>query len=924
MSLPNAQPATPKAEGLGAGAAASTPLLMTKLYVPRARQDVVSRPRLEARLGRGLAAPLILISAPAGFGKTTVAAQWTGQINMPVAWLSLDVSDNEPSLFLRYVIAALQSVAPQIGTNANALLQGPQPPTTSTLLTLVLNDLAALDHDLLLVMDDYHLVHNAAVHEAVQFLLQRLPPQFRLVIITREDPPFPLTTMRAQRRLAELRARDLRFSLDEAATLLRVMMGLQVTDAEIQAVETRTEGWVAGLHLAALAMQNRGEVQHFVQAFTGTNRFILEYLVEEVVERLPAHLRDFLLRTSILERFCAPLCDAVILGGVSDRNNPVSRLLIEQIERMNLFVIPLDDQRQWYRFHHLFADALRERLKNGAAPAQLSALYTRASQWCESEGLIVEAINYAIRSGDSNRTADLLERYGDIMTMQRGPAVLIQWIVGLPRELLALRPQLALTYSWGLILTDHFAEAEALLNEAEPAIQAQSPDGRGALAEQAAAQRTTIALMTEASPSAIIAIGRHTFDIISDPLSPAARSTGLMLGCGYALHGEDLAALQTWQAATEACQATGDGLMEVVIAAHLARVLPYRGELRQVDTLLRRLLARADEPYLQAIPTRAYAWTFLAWILYEQNALAEALRCCKDSIELSKAWSMPRFTFFTHVINGLAKQTTGDPIGAQESMNSALRMIEQNNLKQPFLSVPAYQARLWLMQGKLEAATGWMEPWEAKLRAPLEPAYDLDYLTVARVFFAHGRLEEADNLITRVLARVEALGRTGYAIEAYALQALVAHAQHDHDRAIAALTSALTRAEPQGYIRTFVDFGAPMHELLQEVLAHDISPAYCERLLAAFPQQEPAEPPQAERANPRTLRRSNALPEPLNEREREVLGLIAQGLSNQQIADRLVVALSTVKWHINNLYGKLDVGTRTQALARAAELDLIS
>jgi LuxR family maltose regulon positive regulatory protein len=887
----------------------NAPLLMTKFYTPRPHPDLVPRPRLQNAISAGLHVPLTLVSAPAGFGKTTVVAQWVQQTGVPVVWLSLDAQDNDPAIFLRYLVATFQQAAPRVGASVLAMLQRPQPPSVESLLTFLVNDLAELDHDLLLVLDDFHVLHNMHVHKMVDFLLQHHPPQLHLVITTREEPSLPLTRFRARRQLVEIRANDLRFTLEEATALLRVGMRLQVTDAEVAALEMRTEGWIAGLHLAALALENRPDVASFVRAFTGSHKLIVEYLAEEVMQRLPAHLREFVLSISILDRFCAPLCDALTLADVHQTESSYSQVLIEQLEKMNLFIIPLDDKRHWFRFHHLFADVLRGYLSSGASYEQQTYLYERASQWCESHHLIIEALDYAFRGKDTNRAADLLERHADSIVMQNGPSATLDWMAKLPRASLEARPSLAVKYVSVLVFI-------------EPHISADDPNH---LAEQAATWRTMIALMTEQPAATTIAQGVRAFELMDDRNTAWGRINSLILGCGYAQNGDDAIALDMWRESVRNCQATGDGLMEVNTITHIGRVLIYQGRLREAEATLHDLINRADASYLRDIPAKGYALTICAWSLYERNELDRTRAYVVEAIDLCKYWSMPRIILHAYVILAYIEHHSGNVEQAHAAIKKAGEIIEHNNLRQTFVAVAAYQARLWLMQNQLARAAQWAQSWQATAQNTLDPAYDVEHLTLVRVLLAQQRVDQADELLGRLIDQAGTLGRGKRLIEGYVLQALLASTQGNRRDALAALTRALSLGERAQVIRTFVDEGLPMVALLEEARDREVYPSYCTGLLDAFPTSATNNTMlELDYSNVPTPQHATNLVEPLNEREQEVLRLIALGNSNRDIASKLMVSYSTVKWHINHLYGKLGVSTRTQAIAQARQLGLLS
>lgn len=820
-------------------------ILTSKLYRPRPRPRQISRPRLQERLNHAFHTPLTIIVAPAGFGKTSLLAEWlAGQqaeprnnsqaANPAIAWLSLDAADNDRVRFMRYLAAALQGVAPGIGGEMLALLEGGAIPTIH-LLRPLLNELAQLDRTYLLIVDDYHVITSPDVHDIMSMLLEALPPQFHLVVATRENPALPLARLRGRGQLNEIRAAQLRFTGEEANRFLRDTMDLRLNEQLVQALEVRTEGWAAGLQLAALALHDQEDPAAFVAGFAGSNRYIFEYLLEEVVNRLPAHLRLFLLQTALLDRLCGELCDAV-LGMPSAHNDSYSRLILRELEQRNLFLIPLDAERRWYRYHHLFTDMLRAQIRTGGSPTQVSEIYARAGHWCEAQGFIDEALHYALQSGNMEWVADLLDRYADRITAENGPDATTRWIAKLPRPILAARPQLALTYASALALIDEFAEAEALLQAAELQLPALPPEAAAQSSEVIASLRTSIALMTAQPPETTIKHGLASMALRKNLDSAAARSACLMLGCAYVLDGADAQALTLWERGLQACRAAQDGLMEVNTATHIGRVLYYHGRFDEAGAVLQDVERKADQAYLRAIPAAGYAQTIQSWIWYERNELERAVAAAEHALSLFRSWSLPRIMLHAYVPLARARQAQGDPEGANALIRQAIQLIDRHRLTQNFISVPAFQVRLRLYQGDLAAAEAWQRSWEPQNTDLRDAVGITEYYTAIRVLILQQRTEEAQALLDACVQRAAAFGRRTHVIEGYVLAALLAQARADEAAALRALEQALALTEPAGYTRVFLDEGAPMAALLRRAQAAGRFPSVCARLLAAFAQ----------------------------------------------------------------------------------------
>jgi LuxR family maltose regulon positive regulatory protein len=904
------------------------PLLQTKLYIPPIRRELVSRPRLVERLDAGMDRKLTLVSAPAGFGKTTLISEWLAGCQQRAAWLSLDESDNDPTRFLAYSITALQAFGDNVGGEALSALQSPQPPPTEAVLTSLINEVAAFPNRMVFVLDDYHVIEAQPIHGALTFLLDHLPPQLHLIIITRSDPSLPLAGLRGRGELVELREPDLRFTRDEAKALLNQVTGLDLDQAAVTTLERRTEGWAVGLQLAGLAMQGRSDVAGFIEAFAGDHTYIIDYLTDEVLDQQTEEVRTFLLQTSILHRLSGPLCEAVLSGPERSIPSTSSQEMLAYLARNNLFVIPLDDRRHWYRYHQLFADLLRYRLKQ-TQPTQVSELHRRASAWYASHDLVEDAVQHALAAGDYDRAADLIESVGAVMMGQGRFATLRAWVERLPEPVIRERPQICVGQAWYFNLTGQIEAIEPCLQAAERALQTGAFDQRTAaeLRGAIALLRAFIAGYQNNVPRAV--------ELLLEALTHLPEDQLYYRSVAYLRLGTIYKHQSAWEAAVEAArqaQALGEAagnLYSALFAISLqAEVLTLQGQLRGGAKLCQntidQYLARQGE---RAIPSLGFAYITLGQILYEWNDLQAAAHILGQGIKLGEkvmaVWPVMRDGF-----TSLAwlKQMQGEPDEAESFLERAMDIAERS--PEPFgrIDVAARQARLWLAQNNMAAAMHWAQ---AHRGTGPEARSELAELTLARVLLAQGKADEALGTLAPLGQALEAAGRKDGLIEVLVLKALAHQTQSDTASALEALGHALSLAEPEGYCRTFVDEGPSMATLLAQCLlqpghtaeqVRPFSPDYVNQLLAAFPPHEPE--PGAAPSSPASPALAY-LPDPLNDREIEVLHLLAAGLKTPEIADRLILAPSTIKWHLKNIYSKLGVHRRSEAIAQARTLGLL-
>jgi LuxR family maltose regulon positive regulatory protein len=906
------------------------PLLATKLFIPprRPSDSVVDRSRLADRLNATNGQRLTLISAPAGFGKTTLVSEWIPYSERCVPWLSLDANDNDPPRFWTYLIAAVQMLRPDLGANALALLEAPQPPPIETVLTLFLNDIAAFPDRFVLVLDDYHLIETPAIHSALTFLLDHLPPQMHVMITSRSDPPLPLARWRARRQLTEIRAADLRFTPDEAAAFLNRVMGLSLSADDIAALEKRTEGWIAGLQLAALSMQGHDDVEGFIRSFTGSHAYIVDYLAEEVVQRQAPDVQAFLLQTAILDRMCGAVCDAVL-----ERTD--SQATLETLQHSNLFVISLDDERHWFRYHHLFADVLRARLRQ-TQPDLIQDHHRRASAWHEQNGMLSEAVSHALAAQDFDQASRLIEQKSRAM-WQRGEVTTLQnWLAALPAGIRRGSPQLCLAQAWGALAVGQFTMVDSSILEAEEAMSPLAETEAKPLRAEVAAIRSALAGYRQDSAKAI-ELAHQALEHLPEGDHFLRGRLAYNLGWAYLSRGDLPTASQKLREAATFSLSEGDLSTASFALNALGAELEAQGRLREAASCYREVIQAVQKdgrPLPVAVAGGAYVR--LGGILYEWNQLHESAQCANQGIELNRPFQMSGVMFIGCVVLANILRARGDLTGAIDSLQNAETVVRSGGIHQATLRmVEAARAQLRLAQRNIADAAQWAIAYERDLNFPaggdwpdarqLSPIFDYECLTLARVRMAQARWDEALSLLTQLQPIVEVSARKTSLIELLALRALALQTQAKSAESVAALERALTLAEPEGYIRTFVDEGEPMRLLLADCRPQfekrgSHLTAHVEKLLAAFP---------AARSTPRDPQISHSpsaivnLVEPLSERELEVLRLIGDGLSNHEIAAKLVIGLGTVKTHVNNIFGKLAVKSRTQAVARARELNLL-
>jgi LuxR family maltose regulon positive regulatory protein len=893
------------------------------------------------RLNHGLQLDhrLTLISAPAGFGKTTLVSEWVTDNERPVAWLSLDEGDNDLLHFLKYLVAALQTFAlsevegktTNIGEGVLGMLQSPQPPPTESILTALLNEITTIHDNFVLVLDDYHLVDaqsgdsSPTVDNALTFLLEHLPPQMHLVIATREDPSLPLARLRVRGQLTELRATDLRFTPSEAAEFLNQVMGLGLSAEEVASLEIRTEGWIAGLHLAALSMRGREDIPTFIRAFAGDNRYIVDYLVEEVLRRQHERVRSFLLQTSILDRLSGSLCDAVT-------EQEDGRGTLEALERGNLFVVPLDDKRQWYRYHHLFADVLQAHLME-KQPNQAPTPHQRASYWYERNGSPSDAVRHALAANDYERVADLAEHAWQGMEKSFQIATWLGWANALPDELIRARPVLSTQCAEALWMAGELEASEARLRDAERWLDLTGelgarPEGLvdGMVVvdkEQFLTLPAKIAFTRTLNAQSLGDVhGTVKYAELALKLTPEADYLGraqvtVTLGFANWASGDLEAARIAIADWINSMQKVGNIAFAIAGASALGDILAAQGRLHEAVRAHKGSLQFASAQGEEVQRLTAHLYLGLAMLYHEMGDQEAAAKHLLKSKEMGEQSGLVDWPFRWRLARARLEESWGKLEASIDLLDEAKRLYVRN-LIPDIRPIEALKAKVYVRQGRLAEAQGWARERDLSVDHDLSYLREFEHTTLARMLIAgyksgpgDGSIHEAVGLLARLLKAAEEGRRMGSVIEILVLQALAHEAQGDTSSALVSLERALTLAEPEGYVRIFVDEGPPMASLLREAAKQGTTPNYVSRLQVAFGNTEGTSPVK------------QLLIEPLSEREFEVLRLLGTELNGPEIARELLVSLHTIRTHTQHIYSKLGVHNRRAAIRRAEELDLL-
>jgi LuxR family maltose regulon positive regulatory protein len=932
----------------------AAPFMATKLFIPPPGRYLVERPRLLEKLGECLrpGCRLTLVCAPAGFGKTTLVSAWvttlksSDQQSPPrVAWLSLDGRDNDPVIFWSYVIASLQAQQEGIGKQSLSLLQTAQSPDLEGNLASLLNDLAGIPEVFILVLDDYHSVRNPAIHRSLSFFIEHVPAQFHVILASRTDPPLPLALLRGRGQMLDIRLNDLRFSNEDADSFLNTGMGLNLEAQAVNTLNGKTEGWAAGLQMAALSLQeiasaqDRQRVEDFIASFSGNNRYILDYLIEEILSRQPIEIQSFLLKTSILDRLCGPLCDALLSDG-EESVSPASQKILEDLESRNLLILPLDGQRYWYRYHQLFTDLLRKRLSQ-VDPGILPGLHQRAIQWYEENGMIAKAVEHAFQAKDYAKAASLVSQISEELWGRGEHATLLEWIAALPEAEKRQYPHLWVWQVSMLITAGKMQEAERCI----PEIESYLGSFTGTEPEHASVMgrifslRTYIASFYGDVPD-LLHYARLALENLTKEEDASGRcGISLVLSNAYLNNGDLEAAGQALADAIDAGKIAHRPYMVLSAQSNLATVLYAQGNLKQAGQICQEGDQMIQQYGLEHSPLATNLFIAQGLVLCERHMLDEAEETTRRGLEQAQErgyiWSIAwGYRGLTRLL--LAR---GDLDAAETVLQEAEELISIHE-------IPAYhtcgisglKARVWIGLGKIEAAEAYLQSREIQADGDIQYPHESEYLALARLCLVKRDLETAATLLGRMLAWAEAAKQQLWVIRVLVLQALLDQIRGERQQSLQSLGRALRLAEPQGIIQVFVDEGEPMQDLLQQRIQPGVHPEYSRRLLEAFPGSRKELPrvaevctgahaltaPERETDVSRpTQPGSETLIEPLSEREMEVIRLIFEGYSNKEIAQKLYISLRTVKYHTTNIYAKLGVSGRTQAVFRARELGLL-
>lgn len=907
----------------------SMPLLTTKLYTPPPRPDLVPRSRLIERLDAGLGAnsKLTLVSAPAGYGKTTLISTWIQESARPAAWLSLDEKDNDWVRFLTYTVAALGLIEEGLGLEVQEALQTSQSPQMDILLTLLVNEISACGCEFILVLDDIHRITEHATWEVIGFLLNHHPPGMHLVLIGRVDPIVSLSRLRAGGQLTEIRSKELRFTKAETTTFLNELMSLDLSPQAINTLESRTEGWIAGLQLVALSLQGRADKDEFIAKFSGVHHYVLDYLIEEVLSRQPDEIRSFLCRTSILERLCAPLCDAIL-------DISTSHQILQTIEATNLFLIPLDVERYWYRFHHIFADFLKLCLKQDQSTV-IADLHHRAADWHEQNGFFPDALHHLLAGGDPPGAARLVESHARDLLAHSELASLIKLSAEIPDEYLRQRPRLWIYLTWAMRLTGSpYKIVESRLQVAEDDLRTRDwsgwqPDGGSKYSSADDEVRNLQAHIY--ALRAFQAVYREDFEqvfVMAEKVNDLSTDekfikSGLQfaLGWAYRLSGDLESAYREFTETSALSQESGNFYMASSTLSRAAYGLVLAGRLEQATLTFLDALELAAAKGGRQYPVAGYAYVYLAGIHYEWNDLETARRHAFEGIRLCErvGFIMDQAVGYSNLAR--IEIAEGNLEGAQEACQSAW---ELSQLMKDYVYTRRWvedcRVRLWIARCDYEALLRWVESTDLKIGEPPNYQRDIDHLILARALVALGSIyptgtyvEDALILLSELRALAENGKWYGKAIEIIILQAMALQIAGTDEEAFYALETALSLAEKEGYIRSFIDEGEPVLKLLKEVATHGTNQGYASRLITSIETAKSTEQPSS----------ITDLIEPLSRREIEVLRMLTTDLSGPEIAEEMHIALTTLRFHTRNIYAKLAVKNRRSAVRRAETQGLI-
>lgn len=885
-------------------------MLTTKLFIPSTRRDLVHRQRLINRLSQGMDGKLTLVSGPAGFGKTTLLSEWVGESNRPVCWISLDEGDNDPIQFVSFLIKGLQNISDGIGHGLVEMLYSSKPLESNTLITYLINQIADIQTPFSIILDDYHVITEPRIHNLMQLILENQPPQMHLVISTRSDPPWPLARWRARSELSEIRTRDLRFNLEETSKFFNETKGLGLTRQNVEQLEARIEGWVAGLQLAALSMKNRDDISGFLKNFTGSHRFVFDYLLDEVFRGLPPDIQDFLLTTSILDRLCAQLCDHL-------RNASDSQHILDQLDQMNLFVIPLDDHRSWYRYHHLFAELIHQ-VAHQKLSGQMPQLHRKAREWYQRNSLMSEAIHHATAEGNMDQVADLIEKNFIAVLEHRDWIALTRWLEALSADIIQSRPWLNIAYAYVLLPTGSKEKINQLLQQAEKSIQQMTKPERSHIYSYLAYIHAELAVRS-GDMTATIDNARKSLDCAPKKDTRLRCSVSSILGTALQRCGSFEDAAQAFTEGITSGRTIGDSNAVITLYGDLVGLYVEQGKLHQAHARCQEALKYIETSYQKHgryTPSAAHIHFRLSTILRHWNELEGSLRHARISDEILGKWGHRYRLNFINL--AIALHAVGNYTEAHQTLIHAEQVARQQSAYW-VENVKATRVLFWLAEGNLEAASQWASERNLEARGEVDYQNQLVYRTLAQVRLAEGQrgdenaLAEAEHLLMRLVRLFESSGATAYLLQTLILQALAFQAAGQPGQAMKSLRRAILLGEGGGYIRVFTREGQPMEELLRSAAVPGNQSPYMLKLLDAFENSS------------KGVRKSSTASfiDPLTDREKEVLRCLETGMTIPEMADSLVISIGTVRTHIKRIYQKLDAHSRFEAVSKAKELHLL-
>jgi LuxR family maltose regulon positive regulatory protein len=888
------------------------PLLGIKLNIPPLKKTLVRRHHLfeilDSNLTQepGFTRKLTLVSAPAGYGKTTLVSDWIRKNRLNAVWISLDDDDNDIFRFLMYLITALQQVDSQVDDSCLSLFNAPQPPSVEAVSTILLNQIEPIPVEFVIVLDDYHVIEEPMIHQLIDFTLTYQPPQMHLALVSRADPPIHLARLRGQGQITELRMHDLRFTQQEADQFIHQIIGERISENDLARLVSRTEGWATGILMAAMSMQGRKDISAFIHSFSGSHRYILDYLFEEVLQRQPLDVRSFLLQTSILERLCSSLCDHV-----TGRDDGAQ--ILDYLDKANLFVIPLDDERNWYRYHKLFSDLLRGRLE-GSDPSQIPELHNRASQWYERQGHIMPAVDHALNAQQYDKALTLIEEVAGKILMRTQVSTLLRWQGKIPKSLLSDRPNLSFLLIWAQMLKGY--QFSQILEQVEKL----EVDG-----EWLPGRKSTLIAFIEISQANLEAAGDHAQEALDKLRDDDIyfRSIALwILGVSQAIEENLVDSCKVMTQLLEVSKSHDNTMFSVMTATYLARLQIHLGNLSKAEAVYTNALEIGRDRRGNLLPISGEALIGLGELYRELNELDKATDALLEGIELNLQWR-DATAIDGYIALARVKQAQGDFKTAQDAIDKAMALaIKYDAVDIDDRMVMMYQTRLWLAAGNLDSAGDWAATLSLEKPGDLEAKYHQDFINyhckireaivLTRFYICQQQYTHALPWIHWLLAFFEEMGRLDSIVEILILKAEAYQGLGDQKRSLDALTKALEIGEATGFIRLFLDEGKPMKTLLTRARLQKIYPAYVDHLLSAFDS-----PPKAPRLQ------LQPLVDPLSEREQDVLKLLRTNLTTPEIAEELYISVTTVRTHIKKIYSKLNVHKRSEAVYRAEELGLV-